>query len=160
MTDEQKLSIEEARIHFAKQTNGRTWELLEKTDRSRGEDEEMLFAAYASLYHWIEPWKAVRQQRGEWLVSRVHMALGHGPEALRHAERCLELTEAYREEMADFDIAYAYEGTARARAMAGDQERAEELYGLAKSAGETIADEEDREIFFGDFNGGDWYGLG
>ncbi len=78
---------------------------------------------------------------------------------MRHAELCLELTHTYQGEMEDFDLAFAYEGVARASAMAGNRDRAEEYYELALKAGDEIADEEDRKIFFGDYNSGDWYGL-
>ena len=30
---------------------------------------------------------------------------------------------------------------------------------MADEAGAAIKDEEDREIFLGDFNGGEWYGV-
>jgi hypothetical protein len=102
---------------------------------------------------------AVHQQRGEWLISHVHVVLGHGNEALRHAQRCFELTESNRSLMQDFDIAYAFEGMARAQAMLGDHRVAKEFLLLAEQAGNAIANEEDKEIFMGDFDGGQWYGL-
>jgi hypothetical protein len=119
----------------------------------------MLYAAYACAYHWRFAGTAVHQQRGEWLISRVHVELGHSGEALRHAERCFELTESNKDLMKDFDIAYAYEGLARACALTGDRSRASEFFDLAQKAGNAIADEEDRSIFKGDFTGGEWYGL-
>jgi len=61
--------------------------------------------------------------------------------------------------MKDFDMAYAFEALARAHAMQGDQKTASEFYGKAQQAGMIIADEEDRKIFFGDFTGGNWFGL-
>jgi hypothetical protein len=102
---------------------------------------------------------ALNQQRGQWLISHVHVVLGHAKEALRHAERCFEITQANKQLMQDFDIAYAFEGIARAHAMLGDEKIAMEFCGLAQQAGNAIADEEDRSIFMGDFNGGDWFGL-
>jgi hypothetical protein len=107
----------------------------------------MLHAAHACAYHWKFIGTAVQQQRGEWLISHVHVVLGHAQEALRHAERCFELTESNKDIMKDFDIAYAFEGLARAHAMMGDQKIAEEFFDLAQKAGSTIADEEDRSIF-------------
>ncbi len=61
--------------------------------------------------------------------------------------------------MQDFDVAYAFEALARAHAMLGDQKMAEEFLYLAEQAGGGIADEEDKSIFMGDFDGGEWYGL-
>lgn len=159
MIDEKRLTLEEAHKHFAQATNGRVWELLQKRDRSQAENDEMVHAAHACAYHWKFAGTAVHQQRGEWLISHVYVVLGHGNEALRHAERCFELTESNRSLMQDFDIAYAFEGMARAQALLGDRKMAEEFLVLAQQAGNSIANEEDLSIFMGDFDGGEWYGL-
>lgn len=158
--DEIKMyTLDEAHEYFAKSINGRVWELLQMPDRSPSDNDEMLHAAYACTYHWKFAGTAVHQQRGEWLISHVHVVLGHANEALRHAERCFELTQANKEAVKDFDIAYAFEGLARAHAMIGDQKMAEEFLYLAQQAGNGIADEEDKSIFMNDFDGGEWYGL-
>lgn len=159
MEDTSTLTLEEAHKHFAKSLNGRVWDLLQKSSRSQEEDDEMLHAAHACTYHWKFVGNAVHRQRGEWLISHVHVVLGHANEALRHAERCFEITQANKELMQDFDIAYAFEGIARAQAMLGDEKIALQFYALARQAGEVIADAEDRSIFMGDFNGGDWFGF-
>ncbi len=152
-------TLDEAHEHFAKTSNGRVWELLQKPDRSQSDNDEMLHAAHACAYHWKFVGTVVHQQRGEWLISRVHIMLRQAVEALRHAERCFELTQANKEIMRDFDIAYAFEGLARAHAMIGDQKMAEEFLYLAEQAGNAIAGEEDRSIFMDDFDSGEWYGL-
>jgi hypothetical protein len=152
-------TLEDAHKYFAQSVNGRVWELLQKHARTQDENDEMLYAVHACTYHWKFAGSAVNQQRGEWLISHVHVALGHANEALRHAERCFELTQTHKELMQDFDIAYAFEGVARAQALVGDERIAREFFGLAKQAGMAIADEEDRTIFIGDYDGGDWYGL-
>lgn len=158
--DETKLyTIDEAHKYFAQSTNARVWNLLQQSKCSPAENDEMLQAAYASAYHWTFAGTAVHQQRGEWLISHVHAVLGQTREALRHAERCFELTESYKEMMKDFDIAYAFECLARAHAMMGDHHMAREFFALAQQAGQTIANEEDRSIFLGDFERGPWSGL-
>jgi hypothetical protein len=78
---------------------------------------------------------------------------------LYYARRCQELTEQHKGHLSDFDFAYAYEGMARAQALAGNQSEAQKYLALAEEAGTAIQDEEDREIFIGDFNGGEWYGV-
>ena len=159
MVETKTYTVEEAHKFFAQSINGRVWELLQKPNRSPSENEEMVHAAHACTYHWKFVGTAVHQQRGEWLISHVHAVLGHGNEALRHAQRCFELTESNRDLMQDFDIAYAFEGMARAQAMLGDHILAEEFLVLAQQAGNAIADEEDKSIFMGDFDSGEWYGL-
>ncbi len=154
-----KYTLEEAGKRFAMTLNGKVWELLGKAPRTREEDERMVHAAHASCAHWLNTGTGVHQQRAEWLIGHVYSELGLADSALRHALRCLELTEEFAEEMKDFDRAYAYEGAARAYALAGEQEQARLFIRLAQERGEAIADAEDRSIFFGDFEGGKWHGL-
>jgi hypothetical protein len=101
----------------------------------------------------------VNHQRGEWQIARVYTVLGLADMALRHANRCMELTHQHANEMADFDWAFAYECVARANAVAGNRVEAIKHIGLAQKAGEAIKDEEDRKVFFDGFNGGNWNNL-
>ena len=79
--------------------------------------------------------------------------------ATQYAKRCLELTEQHKDLLSDFDFAFAYECMARAQALAGDQTEVQKYISSAKKAGDAIQDEEDRKIFFDDFNGGEWFEL-
>ncbi|MGD2253331.1 MAG: hypothetical protein PVF70_10505, partial [Anaerolineales bacterium] len=88
-----------------------------------------------------------------------HTVLGEDDLALRHARRCLELTERHKEQLEDFDLAFAYEGIARALALAGETKKAATLLKLARIAGEAISNPKDQELFMADLNSGDWYGL-
>ncbi len=144
---------------FAKQLNGRVWQLLEKGTRSAVEDVEIDSAAHTSLYHWMQIGTGVHHQRGAWMLARVHAVLGNTAEAMRFAGRCLKLTEKHEGLMQDFDHAYAFEGAAKAHVLAGNTKQAQKYMKLAEAAGDTIVDEEDREIFQGDFEAGEWYGL-
>jgi tetratricopeptide (TPR) repeat protein len=152
-------TIEEAHRHFAKTLNGEVWGLLRQPERAGLEDERMVYAAHASCYHWLKAGTGVNHQRGEWLIARVYTVLGRPEAALTHALRCVELTHQYADLMEDFDWAFAYEGAARANALAGMRDEALKYVQLAEQAGQAIADEEDRQIFFDDFNGGDWHRL-
>jgi hypothetical protein len=157
--DQEQYTLEDAHREFGKRFNGRVWELLSKAERSPEEEAEMEMAATASLYHWRHVGRELHGQRGEWLLAHVYHALGRTEEAVLHAGRCYDLTEAYREQMEDFDIAYGYETMARAKAAVGEKEAAESFLAKAEAAGAAIGDVEDKEIFMGDFNGGPWYGL-
>ena len=118
--EKQKLSLEETYLKLAKKLNNETWALLEKQDRTPSENDRMRCAAYGSCYHWLVVGTPVHHQRGEWLIARVHTVLGEPEAALQHAKRCLVLAVEHKEEMADFDLPYAYEAMARAYALAGD----------------------------------------
>jgi len=155
----QTFTLEQAHGHFAKSLNGKVWELLEKPERSKSEDELMVYAAHASCYHWLKSGTGLNHQRGEWLIAHVYTVLGIEEAALRHATRCLELTHEFADLMQDFDWAYANECLARAHALAGNRDEALKYIQLAEDRGRGIADKEDRQIFMSDFNGGDWYGM-
>ena len=111
--------------------------------RNREDDDRMVHAAHASRFHWGEApdCKPENLARGEWQVSRVYTVVGLGDDALRHAQRCLEICEANG--LGDWDLAYAYEAIARAYKTAG---RAPEAAAYKKLAAEVaVAEPDDRE---------------
>jgi hypothetical protein len=126
----------------------RVWTLLEQPDRSQTDDDTMLHAAHASRFHWGEVGEPVNFARGEWQVSRVYAVLGRGEPAQFHARRCLALCAAH--DLGDFDLAFAYEALARASAVAGQPDACSRYVELAGAAGERIAEQDDRAIFFAD----------
>jgi hypothetical protein len=156
MSEEERYTEQEAHAHFARSLNGEVWGLLGQAERTPEESERMVHAAHASLYHWLFAGGGVNQQRGEWLIARVYAELGVGEAALRHAQRCQELTDQHAAEMKDFDRAYAFEALARANAVAGDLEAATQYRKQARDAGDAIADQETRTYFDGDLAGGNW----
>lgn len=159
MTEEKTYTISQAHYQFAVDFNNQTWELLEKKERTRIEDVLMLDFAHASLAHWRAVGGPVRHQRGEWLISRVHAVLGEGEAALKHAHLCFQLLEDNKGDMNDFDSAFAYEAIARAYAVSGDKKESLKFIEKAKMAGDAIDNKEDRDIFFAEFNGGEWNGV-
>ena len=159
MSEEKTYTEQEAHRHFAASTNGKVWGLLEKSDRTKAEDEQMLYAAHASCYHWLQVGTGLHHQRAEWLIARVFSDLGMDDAALYHAGRCQELTQVHADLMEDFDRAYAFEALARANAVAGNQAEASRYLKLADEAGQAIADSESKKFFLGDLASGDWHGL-
>lgn len=159
MREKERFTLEEAHQEFAKSSNGKVWDLLMIEDRSPVEDQVMLTAAYASAYHWGFVGTPINHQRAEWLLAHVHTILGNVPAALVHAKRCYELTGMNQSLMKVFDMAYAAEGLARAHALAGNQAEALRYKDQARKLGDRIQDAEDKKIFDGDFEGGDWFGV-
>ena len=159
MSKEKLFRLTDAHQEFAKRANHRVWELLEKPARTAEEKEELVITANASLYHWIQAGGAVESQRGHWLLSRVYVVLGRVQDALDQALKCGSITESHPDEMADFDLAYSREALARAYVLAGDFKQADEHLKAAEILGQAIKDAKDQEIFLGDLNSGDWYGI-
>ena len=159
MSEENTYTESEAHRHFAAKLNGEVWGLIEKADRSGGEDEMMIHTAHASCCHWLKVGTPVHHQRAEWMIARVYSELGLAEAALRHASRCQELTQEHADLMEDFDRAYAHEAMARANAVAGNRAKALEQLQLARAAGQAIADDQSKQFFVSDLSGGDWHGL-
>ena len=129
----------------------KTWTLMEKTDRTREDDDEMLHCAHAAAYHWLQVGTQANRARSEWQCSRVNAILGNVEPALRHGRRCLELVEASPDEMEEFDLPAAYEALGRAHAVAGDTAEAQRYVELGRAATAKIADDDDRAIMEADF---------
>jgi DNA-binding transcriptional MerR regulator len=128
----------------------RVWDLMEKTDRDRMDDDTMLHAAHASRHHWGIVGEPVNWARGEWQVSRVYAVLGRPEPALHHGERCLQLVEEH--ELSPFDVGYAHEAIARAHRLAGRAADATTHVDLARAAASKITDAEDRELLVVDLD--------
>jgi hypothetical protein len=124
------------------------WTLLERSDRTPLEDDEMLHAAHASRFHWGEVGAPVNLVRGEWQCSRVYSVLGRSEPALWHARRCLALCEEHG--IGDFDIAFAWEAIGRASRLAGDRPEADAAAARARALAVDIAEDEDRELLLSD----------
>jgi hypothetical protein len=146
----ENLSQEEKQLQrkFAVDLFNYVWVLLEKPNRSKEENDAMLHAAHASRYHWEQVGTPANLARGEWQVSRVYSILNRSEPALYHARRCLEICKENR--IGDFDLAYAYEAIARALVVAGKQSESLRFLASASAAGERIAEQDDRELFFSD----------
>lgn len=124
------------------------WTLMETTDRTPDQTDEMIHAAHASRYHWGNVGDAANRARGEWQCSRVYSVLGRGEPALWHARRCLEICE--HDGIGDWDLAFAYEALARASRVAGDREARDRYLELAREAGAQIKEAEDRQLLEAD----------
>lgn len=133
---------------LAKTLYNRVWELLEKTDRTSAEDEEVVHAAHASRHFWTAVGDEKNRAIGDWQIARVYSTLGRGEPAVHHARRCLE--HAQHVEGEEWLLASAYEGLARAYAVAGDRAAALEWKTKAVARLDEVTDADDREIVEGD----------
>jgi len=139
----------ETHRQLGKELYNHTWSLIEATDRTPDQDDEMLSATHASAYHWSKGGGTLANAaRGQWQIARVYSTLGRGEPAMWHARRCLELAEAATGAGVadDWDVPAALEGLARAQAVAGDHAGAAATRARALEAVKEIADPEDRQL--------------
>ena len=111
----------------------RAWRLMELPARTPEQDDELIDAAHASAYHWLQVGTAANRARSQWQLSRVYVVLGRPEPALHHARRCLAWCEANPEALA------------RAHALAGDAEEAARHAARARELAAGVAGAKDRE---------------
>ena len=127
-----------------------TWTLLRHEARTAREDDRMLHMAHASRSHWDNVGTDQNRAIGEWQVSRVYATLGHGSSAVFHAHRAIDYAQTPGND--DWVMASAYEGLARAYAVAGDLEAARQARDHTLALLEAITDDEDRKVIAADID--------
>lgn len=147
--------------YFGVELNNETWDLLEQIDESSPmEDQErLLYGAYAACLHWLEAGNEANHARGEHLIARVALRIGRTEIGLQHARRCLELVQAFPEQMADWDEPFAREALARALAATGSRDQALAELRRAGELTKQVAEDGDREVLLTELAKEPWFGL-
>jgi hypothetical protein len=130
--------LEKAHRWFAVEFNNCAWVLVEKDGRSADETQEMLHAAHAAAIHWQAVGTPLNEQRAENLLATAYLKAGRAAPALRHAQRCLVLSEQNAGSESPFDRATALGCGACAHELAGDADEAERLMALALAEAERL----------------------
>ncbi len=148
MTDKKSNETEWHKNQAVKLYNA-AWDLIDKKEKSKQDEINMIHAAHASRYHWGQIGSALKIARGEWLVSRVYALLGKGDSALFHGRESLRLCE--ENHIKGFDLAFGYEAVARAYKVLGRRES--DIYkDHALEAANKIESRKDREYVLEEIN--------
>lgn len=138
--------MQESEFHrkTAKHCFNKTWDYLEKKNRTPDDDRQMLILAHTSRYHWGLVGNARNLAVGEWQISRVYADLKQAEPSLLFAKSSLELV--VKNNLSDL-LPSAYEGLARAYAVAPQPQLARDYVVKARKELESTKDEEDKKIF-------------
>ncbi|MDE0838675.1 MAG: hypothetical protein OSB41_06425 [Kiritimatiellae bacterium] len=147
----------EAHQHFSSNCFNLCWNVIEQTDPSEADNEQMLMLAYTSAWHWTQ--RSDKEPRhlsiAYWQLSRVHAMLNQGQMALYFAQRCIAVSQ--EAELDDFCKGYAHE--AMARAMVTESETfapapgaIQEHIDAARSHAEKAEDPDDRHLLVSDLD--------
>jgi DNA-binding transcriptional MerR regulator len=128
----------------------RSWDLLEREDRTPRDDAELIDTAHASAWHWRQVGNAANEARGHWMLARVYSILGHSAEAVYHARRANDVLDEGGDGIEDWDRPAAAEAMARALVAAGDLAAAAEWKARAQGMLEAVANPGDRGVVEGD----------
>ena len=145
-TSEQELEFHRK---VAKECFNKTWDYLEKKNRTPDDDRQMLILAHTSRYHWELVGNARNLAVGEWQISRVYAALKQAEPSLLFAKSSLELV--INNNLSEL-LPSAYEGMARAYAVAQQPQLARDYIVKAHKELESIRDEEDKKVYAGQIN--------
>jgi len=154
MSHEDPSSFDAAAAHrrFSTECFNQAWELIEKPDRTRDDDEAMVLRAMASLWHWTQRPDCTKQNLaiGHWQVARVYALAGHGEAAMHHAQRSLAL--ALAADCSPFYIGYAHEALARAAAVLDDEPTFQAHLTQARQCLAAVKEEKERALLEPDLN--------
>ena len=137
-----------AHRYFAAHCFNAAWDLLDKSERTEEDNQQMVALNMASLYHWSQRPDCTDKSRsvGYWQASRIHAVLGLADAARRYGETCLGFSGA----LPPFYRGYAHEALARAASVAGDGARAAAHAALGRDFAAQVVDEADRKRLLDD----------
>jgi hypothetical protein len=143
--------LDAAHKYFAADCFNKAWALIEKQDRTPGEDRAMVALSHASIYHWTcRPDCTDRNLSiGYWQASRIQALLGKADEARRHAEVCLGFSVS----LDPFYLGYAYEALARSALVAGADAEAFAYLAQAETQCARVGRKDDRDLLRADIEG-------
>ncbi len=148
MGKEPTFDVEAAHKHFSAACFNAAWDLIEKSDRTLEEDEQMIRLNQASLWHWTQRADGTDKNIsiGYWQASRIYALLGQAANALRYAELCLQITPPDE----TFCLGYAHEALARAYRIAGERDKSATHLAQAKTLADAIEKADDKKLLVDD----------
>ena len=152
MNKKKDIDIEAAHKYFSVACFNKAWDLIDKTDRTPEEDDQMIRLSMASHWHWTqrEDYAPQNASIAYWQLSRIYAILARGEEARKYGLLCLNASQA--EDIAAFYLGYAYEALALAEMVSGDTKRAQEYLKEAHSAAGKITDRDEKKLLLGDLS--------
>jgi hypothetical protein len=150
MADEPNFDLSVAHQHFSSDCFNKAWDLIEKSDRTPEEDEEMIRLSQASIWHWTqrEDCTPTNMSVGYWQASRIYAILRQVDNARRYGQLCLETSQGA--DISPFYLGYAYEALARAEMVAGNRERMASYVSRARETAEKISDPDEKQWLLSD----------
>jgi hypothetical protein len=150
MSEKATFDIEAAHRYFSAGCFNLAWDLINKSERTPEENEQMLRLSLASHWHWTQRADCTQENVSiaYWQTSRVYAVLGQAENARRYARLCLEVSSGG--DVPLWCLGYAYEALARTELVAGDLTSISEYLQEALSVAEAITDPETRQMLLAD----------
>ncbi len=152
MSDNVELDLGSAHKFFSADCFNKTWDLLDKAERTPEDDQAMIQTTLASLWHWSQRPDCTDTNRsiGYWQASRVYATVGQADEATRYGRLCLDVSQG--DDIGPFFLGYAHEALARAAMVSGNQEEMSAHLAEARRIAETVPDEDSKKMLVADLD--------
>ena len=144
---------EQAHRWFAIECNNRAWDLVEMPNRMENEDESMIHAAHAALWHWSHAGSKIHRLRGLCLLATAYVAAGDGASGVRVADQCLSLLKELGDEPTEFDCASSYGCAAIAYRLDG-RDSADAYRRQADELAGKLRNDQERAVFDAHYGSG------
>ncbi len=146
MKSKKQFNSAPAHEYFSKICFNAAWDLIDKTNRSTQENEEMIHMSHSSLYHWSQRSDCTDQNIsiGYWQLSRVYALIGEVNTAVRYGHLCLDYSK--KQGVAEMFLGYAYEALARAYAMVEEEEKKIEFIKKATKLAKSLSPEDKAQL--------------
>jgi len=151
MPDKPEFDIVAVHKYFSAHCFNAAWDLIEKTNRTAEEDEEMIRLCQTSIYHWTQREDCTDQSLsiGFWQASRAHSLLNSASEAEKYGQLCLDKSK----DLDKFFLGYAYEALARAAMVTGDAGSMNDYLEKARECVGQVEDESSKKMLVDDLDG-------
>lgn len=123
---------------------------MDKKRHTKQEDEDMLYNAMASLYHWSKREDCTNRHKsiGCWQVSHCYMLTGDYSQAERYGKLALE----YSINESPFYRGYAHETLARTYLLKNERKLSNLQLQIAFELCDQIENKEEKDLLFSDLN--------
>jgi hypothetical protein len=150
MSNKAEFDQKAAHKYFSTNCFNKAWDLIDKSDRTPEEDEDMIRLSLASHYHWTQrdDYSNTSASIGFWQTSRIYALLGQVDNARRYGQLCLEASQG--EDVPPFYLGYAYEALARAEAVGGDEGEMRPYLDNARNTAEEIKEADEKDMLLND----------
>lgn len=150
MAEKPEFDQQAAHKYFSVNCFNKAWELIDRTDRTPEEDEEMIRLSLASHYHWTQrdDYSNTNASIALWQISRIYAVLDQANNARRYAQMCLEVSQ--KEDVTPFFLGYAYEALARAEAVGGNEGKMQSFLDEARNIAQEIKEASEKDMLLDD----------
>ncbi len=150
MSKKLPFEIADAHRYFAVDCFNKAWDLIDQSERTPDEDQQMIGLGQASLWHWARREDCTDRNLsvGCWQVSRIYALVGQADEARRYGQ--LSLDSGRRSELPPFFIGYSHEALARAEAGLENRTEMEKHLESAREEADKVSGAEEKKQLLDD----------